>query len=101
MSDPVPKFAVLLHAGGLELVDPDSGDPVDGGAFVWRGVRAEEPGKAFEEAKALLLGEEPFLEEIRNSSEEIRFQAEEIHRLEEDTELEDADSGYIFYTEED
>ncbi|MDX1632065.1 MAG: hypothetical protein R3234_09400 [Thermoanaerobaculia bacterium] len=101
MSDPDPKFAVLLHASGLSLVDPEREQPSGGGAYVWRGVRAKEPGKAFEEAKALLLEEEPFLEEISNAPEEIRFQAEEIHRLEEDAELEEADSDYLFYTEED
>lgn len=93
----MPKFAVFLHGRPVILLD-ESGARTPGGVYTWRSVEADGPEEAVAKAREKLLGDETLLEEMWNEPQEpITVEAEEVNPLPEETDLEEADSGCVFY----
>lgn len=90
------RYAVLLHAQGLKLLNQD-GQPAPAGAYTWRVVDAQTPHEAADLARLKLLSDEAFLAEIWNPPGE----PPEVS-VDETSELESSgggDSGCVYYFE--
>ena len=93
----MPKFAVLLHARPVMLLD-EKGGQTSGGVYCWRAVETNEMPAAVDLAREKLLADEVFMDEVWNQADDPpRVEVEEVAELEESTDLEDADSGCVFY----
>ena len=97
----MPKFAVFLHGRPVILLD-ERGERTPGGVYTWRSVEAAGPEEAVTRAREKLLADETLLDEMWNESHEpIAVEAEEVNPLPEEADLEEADSGCIFYLDDD
>lgn len=93
----MPKFAIFLHGRPVILLD-ERGERSPGGVYVWRSVEADGPEEAMAKAREKLMRDETLLEEMWNESHEpIVVEAEEVNPLPEEADLEEADSGCVFY----
>lgn len=93
----VSRYAVLLHAQGLKLLNQD-GQPAPAGAYSWRVVEAETPHEAEDLARSKLLSDEVFLAEIWNPPDEPpEIAVDEVSELESPS---GGDSGCVFYFED-
>ena len=77
------------------------GERTPGGVYTWRSVQAADPEQAMAKARAKLLRDEVLREEMRNGSDEpIEIEAEEVNALPEDADIDQADSGCVFYLDD-
>ncbi len=77
------------------------GERTSGGVYTWRSVQAADLEQAVAKARAKLLRDETLREEMRNGpNEPIGIEAEEVNALPEDADIDQADSGCIFYLDD-
>lgn len=96
----MPKFAVFLHGRPVMMLD-QNGERTAGGVYTWRSVEAAGPEQAVAKAREKLLSDEVLREEMWNGSNEpIEIEAEEVSALPEDADVDQADSGCVFYLDD-
>lgn len=96
----MPKFAVFLHGRPVVMLD-SKGERTPGGVYTWRSVEAADPEQAVAQARGKLLRDETLREEMWNGSDEpIEIEAEEVNALPEDADIDQADSGCVFYLDD-
>lgn len=90
------RYAVLLHAQGLKLLNQD-GKPAPAGAYTWRVVEAQTAHEAKDLARSKLLSDEVFLGELWNNPDEPpEIAVDEVSELESPS---GGDSGCVYYFE--
>ena len=94
------RYAVFLHGENVVQLD-EAGDKVTGGVYCWKCVEADDVAEAEKLAIQKLWKDEVFVEDMWNEVDNPpAISAEEIKELNEDVDIEDADSACIFYVEE-
>ena len=74
------------------------GRQTSGGIYCWRAVETDEMPAAMDLAREKLLADGVFMDEVWiQAGDPPRVEVEEVAELEESTGLEDADSGCVFY----
>lgn len=98
----MPKYSFLLHVRELPL-RPEGSDTVEiGGVYTWRAAEGRTAAAALERAVESLLEDPLLLEEVEGwEIDPIQVEAEEYKELAEDADLEEAESGLVFYLEDD
>ena len=98
----MPRYSFLLHVRELPL-RPEGSDSVEiGGVYTWRVAEGRTPEKAFDRAVEALLEDPLLLEEVEGwEIDPLQVDAEEYRQLDDDDDLEEAESGLVFYLEDD
>ena len=98
----MPKFLFFLHLSDLPLNREGSDETEVGGLYVWRGGEAPSEEEALDLAIGGLLEDPLLLEELREEDTSgIEIEVEEVRVLDDEADLEEAESGLVFYLEDD
>ena len=98
----MPRYSFLLHVRELPL-RPEGTDTVEiGGVYTWRVADGKTPAAALDRAVEALLEDPLLLEEVQGwEIDPVQVDAEEYRELDEDADPEEAESGLVFYLEDD